>query len=219
MTTATTSPSATPGPPRRKGELTAERILDAAETLFAEKGFEGTKLRDVAARVGLRNPSLYNHFASKEALYSAVLERDIRPVLDLLAKMVESQGELSSDDVIAGTMKALADHPNVARLVQHETLSGGAHLTGMLREFIAPVFSQANRAATMREVWPAAQVPLVVLSLYNVVVGYFTAATLYREIQGEDLLSSEALERQTRFLIEFVNRLFREAPNRSPSDS
>ena len=66
---------------------------------------------------------------------------------------------------------------------------------------------------------PADQVPLVVLSLYNVVVGYFTAATLYREIQGEDLLSREALARQTRFLLEFVTRLFREAPNRSPSDS
>ena len=54
---------------------TADRILDAAEDLFAEKGFSATSLGDVADRVGIRSPSLYNHFRNKEALYQAVLER------------------------------------------------------------------------------------------------------------------------------------------------
>ena len=58
-------------PPGRKGELTAERILDAAEGLFAERGYSGTSLRDVAAAVGIRIPSLYNHFPSKDSLYAA----------------------------------------------------------------------------------------------------------------------------------------------------
>ena len=65
--------------PRRKGEETAARILDAAEALFAERGYAGTTLRDVAAAVGIRNPSLYNHFPNKESLYAAVLERGIGP--------------------------------------------------------------------------------------------------------------------------------------------
>jgi len=64
--------------PRRKGEITAERILDAAEALFAEHGYAGTTLRDVAERVGIRIPSLYNHFESKDALYAAVLEPPAR---------------------------------------------------------------------------------------------------------------------------------------------
>ena len=49
---------------------TAERILDAAEDLFAEKGYRATSLGDVADRVGIRSPSLYNHFRNKEALYA-----------------------------------------------------------------------------------------------------------------------------------------------------
>ena len=46
------TPQATaPAPWRRKGEQTAERILDAAEALFAERGYAGTSLRDVATRL------------------------------------------------------------------------------------------------------------------------------------------------------------------------
>ena len=58
----TTTPAsfALPTVPLRKGESTAQRILDAAEALFSERGFSGTTLRDVAARVGLRIPSRYN---------------------------------------------------------------------------------------------------------------------------------------------------------------
>ena len=54
---------------------TAERILDAAEDLFAKKGYKGASLGEVAERVGIRSPSLYNHFRNKEALYRAVLGR------------------------------------------------------------------------------------------------------------------------------------------------
>ena len=69
---ASTTPaiSAAPAAPRRrKGERTAERILDAAEALFAQRGYAGATLRDVAAKVGLRTPSLYNHFPNKESIW------------------------------------------------------------------------------------------------------------------------------------------------------
>ena len=54
---------------------TAERVLDVAEALFAEKGYKAASLGEVADGVGIRSPSLYNHFRNKEALYEAVLER------------------------------------------------------------------------------------------------------------------------------------------------
>ena len=56
--------------------------------------------------------------------------------------------------------------------------------------------------------WSAEEIPLLVLAMYHVVVGYFTIAPLYAELQGQDLLTQPAIERQTRFLGELVSILF-----------
>jgi len=61
-------------PRNADGQRTRQAILDAALDLFAEKGFFGTSLRDVAAAVGVRESALYNYFPGKDALFEALLE-------------------------------------------------------------------------------------------------------------------------------------------------
>jgi len=208
-------------PRRRKGKQTAERILDAAEELFAERGYAGTALRDVAAMVDLRTPSLYNHFPNKESLYTAVLERGIRPMFEVLSEVVESRDKAVMDtrQVVERAMALVVQHPNVPRLIQHEILVGGRRLTPMLRASIQPVF---ERAREMVEVSPAAkrwsrdQIPLLVLAMYNVFLGYFTIAPLYRDMNGEDLLAEGATEKQTDFFANLVEALF--SDDVSPED-
>jgi AcrR family transcriptional regulator len=68
----------------RDAEAHAERILDAAEEVFAERGFDAASLGDVADRVGIRPQAIYNHFSGKRELYAAVLERLLGPFLALL---------------------------------------------------------------------------------------------------------------------------------------
>jgi AcrR family transcriptional regulator len=204
-----------PEPPRHRfgGERTAERILDAAEELFAERGYNGTTLRDVATRVGVRPPSLYNHFASKDALYAAVIERGVGPVIELLARSAAAPADQSSDPgrLVSDVMAILAQRPGLPRLVQHETLAGGQRLTPILRSWIVPAFERAHElvaASPAAGRWSPEQIPLLVLAMYHVVVGYFTFASLYRDLGGDELLGDAALEAQTRFLRELVGRLF-----------
>lgn len=54
---------------------TKEKILDAALVSFAEKGYKGTNLRELAAGMGLSKSALYKHYASKEDIWNALLDR------------------------------------------------------------------------------------------------------------------------------------------------
>ena len=63
-----------PRPRRKRGSLSPEVILDAAEAV-AEQGFEAFSMRAVAARLGAVPMALYNHFATKEQLVAALLDR------------------------------------------------------------------------------------------------------------------------------------------------
>jgi AcrR family transcriptional regulator len=78
-------------PPKRTRLPAAERresILRAATTVFAQAGYRAAKVSDVAARVGVTEPVIFQNFGSKAALFTAVLERaaaEVRAALDDLA--------------------------------------------------------------------------------------------------------------------------------------
>lgn len=209
-----------PAANRTKGERTAERVLDAAEPLFAEHGYAGTSLRDIADAVGLRIPSLYNHFGSKEVLYAAVLDRGLAPVLAMLDAAVAAAPteRLEPAQLIDAVMAVIALHPHLPRLLLQETLSGGRRLTPVLRDRIAPIFEKAHqtvRASDPAADWSDEEIPLLVLALYHIVVGFHTVAPLYRTTVGEDLLADDVRERQARFLTRLADRLLPSAPTRN----
>jgi AcrR family transcriptional regulator len=167
----------------------------------------------VADRVGLRIPSLYNHFPSKDALYGAVLARGIGPVVELLSALAEAPEAERNDPrrVVEPVMRLLAERPHLPRLVLHETLSGGERLTPMLREWMTPTFARAQELVEERggrESGPGAaagrlapeRAALLVLAMYHVVLGFFASAPLYRAVTGTDLLSEPMLARQTELL-------------------
>ena len=56
---------------------TKSKILDEALIMFAENGYKGTNLRELAARLGLSHSALYKHYESKEAIWNALLDRMI----------------------------------------------------------------------------------------------------------------------------------------------
>jgi AcrR family transcriptional regulator len=62
-------------PPTRKGQATRENLLSAAETVFAERGYENARVADIVAGAGISHGLFYRHFADKDAILSAVLGR------------------------------------------------------------------------------------------------------------------------------------------------
>lgn len=68
---------------------TKTRILDAAELLFAERGYDATSLRAITARAGVNLAAVNYHFHSKEALLQAVLARRLQPLSRLRLEMLD----------------------------------------------------------------------------------------------------------------------------------
>jgi AcrR family transcriptional regulator len=64
-----------------RAAVTADAVLDAALTLFAERGYHGTAVSQIAASLGIRTPSLYNHMRSKQELLEAIIGRTVDGVL------------------------------------------------------------------------------------------------------------------------------------------
>jgi AcrR family transcriptional regulator len=71
---------------------TRDRILVAAADLFAARGFHGTSTRDIARAVGVRQPSLYSHFATKQLILAALLDADLVPALRRIDRMLAADG-------------------------------------------------------------------------------------------------------------------------------
>lgn len=73
----------------RPGTGTKERILDAAEELFADRGFRETSLRDITSRAGANLAAVNYHFQSKDALIQAVFARRLGPINDARIRMLD----------------------------------------------------------------------------------------------------------------------------------
>ena len=101
---------------RADGELSRNRILDAATEIAAERGYEGTSIGAVSAKCGLPASSIYWHFKDKDDLIAAVIERSFAHWLKVwqLPDDVRAHDRLIA--VAAGTAKAVMDSPDFLRL-------------------------------------------------------------------------------------------------------
>src|SRR6188472_2034037 len=61
-----------------------EQLIEISRRLFAERGFDGTSVEEVAARAEVSKPVVYEHFGGKEGLYAVVVDREVRRLLDMM---------------------------------------------------------------------------------------------------------------------------------------
>ncbi len=199
----------------RKGDVRSTRdlILDAAERHFAERGFAGVSVREIAAEAGLKNQaSLYHHFRNKRALYEAVLARGLEPILTLVAQsdvaLAPSSLSRFNDQFIDGVLAYLADHPHLPRLIQRAGLDDSRYLKSSVSKLLRPLYTAGVHvlAGTSRE-WPEAEIPHLAAGLYHLIFGYFANATLLESVLDEDPRSPQAIARQREFVKKAVARL------------
>jgi AcrR family transcriptional regulator len=74
---------------RMSGKERREQLLDIGRTLFANKGFDGTSVEEIADKAGVSKPVVYEHFGGKEGLYAVVVDREVRRLLDRITASLQ----------------------------------------------------------------------------------------------------------------------------------
>jgi AcrR family transcriptional regulator len=190
---------------KTKGELTAERILDAAEKLFAAQGYQGTSLREIAQQVGIKEPGLYNYFKGKQDLYSAVLDRALSP---MAAAMEALFGKASSykeyTDLPLVMTDLLVEHPAMASLFQQALQGDKTAVDNLLiNQWLERLFSLGKKNLEVFGLsgeLDAEDVAVHIIAMFNLITGYFLSQRVFESLAEGDIKSPENIARQKRLL-------------------
>lgn len=127
------------GPQRR------QQLIEIGRALFAEKGFEGTSVEEIAAKAGVSKPVIYEHFGGKEGLYAVVVDREIQALLGQITAALTAH---------EGNARALLEAAALALLDYIETSTDGFRIlvrdsppgqsTGSFASLISDIASQVE---------------------------------------------------------------------------
>jgi AcrR family transcriptional regulator len=138
-----------PGPRGDRARARPREILDAARDLFSRKGFEATRMDEVAAAVGLTKPAVYRYFPGKDRLIEALLEQDLAvpgralnawvaghpgPIGDMIEGFSQRMAATQSRGLARGYLLLAMDEsgrrPEIAGFIRREILEPGLTALG-----------------------------------------------------------------------------------------
>ena len=211
--------------PPRSTPPTRDVILDIAERLFAEHGLDGVAVRDIARETGLTPSSLYNHFPGKQALYDAVLDRGLRPVVEMTAAAWQAgpldpeRMRVSLDRLVAH----LAAHPHMAPLLQRVLLADDGKADSRIAGWVRSLSREGKKLigdTAGAAGWNPEAVPYLTLGVFGLTYSYFVNARAAHAIEPwcGDPFADPALALQREFLTEALLRLLGPRPRTARSE-
>jgi AcrR family transcriptional regulator len=129
---------------RMTGKQRREQLIEVGRKLFADKGFEGTTVEEVAAKANVSKPVVYEHFGGKEGLYAVVVDREIAALLDGITGTLSA--DLGSRETLERAAMALLDYIETStdgfRILGRDSPPGQS--TGSFASLISDVASQVE---------------------------------------------------------------------------
>ncbi|GBD26478.1 HTH-type transcriptional repressor NemR [bacterium HR30] len=183
-----------------------EKILDAAENLFARRGFAGVGMREVAEAVGLSKSSLFHHFRSKVELYAAVAGRILKAFEERTTEALGSSGDalVRFDRWLDAMIDTLAERPTRARLLlrslfEDDELAGESAEEKEVDEIIQRLFGSVARL--LREgmdhgLFRMASIPHLLQSLVGLLVYHFASGEFGETLLRQSLFSPAAVKKR-----------------------
>lgn len=137
------APSSQDAAVERRGERTRHALVTSAEALFAERGFEATRLEDVALAVGIKRASIVYYFRDKAELYDAVLAHVFGGLREQLEQALESDDDalVAVERAVGTWVDAVGRRPSIAKLLLREVADAGRDRGPALLPHLEPFFA------------------------------------------------------------------------------
>jgi AcrR family transcriptional regulator len=196
----------------RRSWQTREHVLDAAERLFAARGYDGASMEEIGREAGLSRGTPGYFFRSKQNLYDAVLdrllERGARALAPAYARARAGDGGVA--ELVAGLVEAhvrlLVDDPALARLIQWESLDDDARIVGVLHSRVGTLTGliQGLRARLGRPPLPEADAIALIVDAVGLCWFPLAHADALEAAFGWSVRDDGAVRRQTAELVQLV---------------
>lgn len=198
-------------PRRRDASATRATLLETAGAAFAEKGFDGARIDEIAERAGVNKRMIYAYFGDKDGLYRAVLDAHLSQALSLAAE-ADADGEAprqQGERIIRRYFEFLSDHPDFVRLLSWEALSrerrGRRLLLERLGSGLEPLHAVVRRGVAQGAFRPDAEPRAFAMGVNALLLGYFNQRSLVEALWKTDLGTPRAREAVLR---DFLRLLF-----------
>jgi AcrR family transcriptional regulator len=171
-----------------KGERTRQQIIQEAHRLFVERGYHGTSMRQIAKQAGLALGGIYNHFAGKEEILTAVMiERN--PYRDIAPALAMAEGETAEAlvrNAAAGMLAALENRPDDLQLLFIEIVEfKGQHFPQLFESLLPQMIGFAQRLVQVN----GDLRPIPPPTLLRAFVGFFFAYFMTEWLMGSQFPS------------------------------
>lgn len=197
---------------RESSRQTREMILNGALVEFAQKGFDGARIDEIALRAGVNKNLLYHHYGSKDGLFSALLERTYATI-----RVRQKDLQLRGLDPVEGmrrlvvfTGRIWAQYPEFLRLLQSENLNGGRHVRASedirrrynpLLETISDLLLRGTKAGLFRKGVDPID---LYISISALSAHYISNAHTFEAIFGQRLMTPQRLKQRLEHAAEMV---------------
>jgi len=183
----------------RNPEKNRRAVLDAAEQLFAERGFDGVSMRDIGDASGVSQPLIHHHFGSKEELYGAVLRRsadDYAARFPEIAHVSDEPADIRSE--MSRIFKYMCENESMRRIIGWCRLEGKQGMLTACQELRRALVQRIREAQRLNRVRADIDPATIAVILEAVLISWFENremnAPLYANGLDDDTYLMQAID-------------------------
>ncbi len=194
---------------KRDSEQSRLDILQAAEIEFADKGFYGTRIDEIAERAAINKRMIYEYFGNKEELYKTVFSTVYNRLTEIEFKLLETNlhGKEAIEVIIRSYFKYLKENPTYVNLLLWENLNKAYYVKDLdyvggkyiVIEKMKKIIEQGKEEGIFKKEIDTEQ---VVFSLMSYPFTYFSNKYTLCKLFSKDLSTGQEMERRINSMIE-----------------